>query len=61
MGIRSVLMLRNVGDDMEEPLQGRNVDVMHKGIQICHEQTTPKRGGENGWPNGGLGINAALL
>ena len=43
-------------EGMEGPLQCRNVDVMHKGIQICIEQTMPKRGGENRRPNDLFGL-----
>ncbi len=30
--------------------------MMHKGIQICLEQTMPKRGGENRRPNDLFGL-----
>ncbi|MBR5353672.1 MAG: hypothetical protein IK126_08140 [Bacteroidales bacterium] len=46
---------------MEKPRKDRNVDVMHNGMLICHEQTIPNRGGENSRPNDRFGIIAALL
>ena len=43
-------------EGMAGPHQGRNVDGMHNGIQICHKQTMPKRGRENRRPNDLFGL-----
>ena len=43
-------------EGMARPLQCRNVDMMHNGIQICHKQTMPKRGRENRRPNDLFGL-----
>ena len=61
IGIRSVLIGRPAGDGMENPHRCRNMDVMHNGMLICHEQTTAKRDGKNRRTNDGFGINAAWL
>ncbi len=43
-------------EGMARPLQCRNVDMMHNGIQICLEQTMSKRDGENRRPNDLFGL-----
>ena len=51
-----MLIGRNAGDAMEEPRGGRKVVLMHNRMLICHEQTMPKRDGENRRPNDLFGL-----